>query len=81
MLSISVKMKIFSNLLEIYIENLDQNARLPCVFNTHTVSKKDVFRKLPVQKIGRRGHGVAGFDLSGCPGCIHALKFVWPTQD
>ena len=23
----------------------------------------------------------AGFDLSGCPGGIHALKFVRPTQD
>ena len=22
-----------------------------------------------------------GFDLSGCPGGIHALKFVQPTQD
>ena len=22
-----------------------------------------------------------GFDLSGCPGGIHALKFVRPTQD
>ena len=24
---------------------------------------------------------IAGFDLSGCPGGIHALKFVRPTQD
>ena len=23
----------------------------------------------------------SGFDLSGCPGGIHALKFVRPTQD
>ena len=24
---------------------------------------------------------ITGFDLSGCPGGIHALKFVRPTQD
>ena len=27
------------------------------------------------------GLKVTGFDLSGCPGGIHALKFVGPTQD
>ena len=31
----------------------------------------------PVVKLTR----IPGFDLSGCPGGIHALKFVWPTQD